>query len=89
MPYLVCDDTDEDVNKYEVDIDGIATQTPAINGEIPGSKHMYFNITSVSIGSHIAKARAGNLWGWSGWTPDYHFTKSLPSVPSGIGLEEG
>ena len=87
--YLTCDDTGESLDKYEVDIDGVSTQSPAVNGKEPGTKHLWFDLTQVGEGVHTVKARAGNAWGWSAWTPTLAFTKTLPGIPSGLVLEEG
>ncbi len=87
--YLTCDDVGENITKYMVDIDGAETETPAVNGAEPGTKHLWFDLTPVAEGSHIVKAKAGNDWGWSDWTPNLPFTKTLPGIPSGLVLEEG
>ena len=84
--YLTCDDAEDGVEKYEIDIDGVPTQSPAINGA-PGFKHLWFDLTPVSEGAHTVKARAGNDWGWSIWSPTLDFTKALPGVPSGLTLQ--
>ena len=88
MPYLTADDQ-QNVTKYEIDVDGQVTQSPARQGATPDMVHLWFDLTGVSLGSHVAKVRAGNLWGWSDWTPDFLFEKVLPGVPSGIGLVDG
>ncbi len=85
--YLTCDDTDEAVTKYEIDIDGVPTQSPAVLGAGGSGKHLWFDLTPVDEGDHIVRARAGNDWGWSGWTPDLNFSKALPGVPSGLTLQ--
>ncbi len=87
--YITCDDSNEDINKYEISIDNVATQVPASSGATPGSKHIWFDLTPVAEGTHSVKARAGNDWGWSDWTPDLPFTKVLPSIPSGLELVVG
>jgi hypothetical protein len=87
--YLTCDTTDENVTFYEVDIDGVMTRTPAVNGPEGIGKHLWFDLTPVEVGPHIVKARAGNDWGVSAWTADLPFSKDLPTVPGGLRLEDG
>ena len=86
--YLTCDDVAVGVSKYEIDMDGVSTQSPAVDGA-PGFKHLWFDLTPVDEGSHVVKVRAGNDWGWSAWTPELPFEKVLPGMPLGLTLEAG
>ena len=87
MPYLTCDDQ-ANTEQFEVTIDGVPTLAPAVDG-LGGMKHLWFDVSSVTLSAHTAIVRAKNMWGYSSPTDPFEFTKILPGIPSGIGLEEG
>jgi hypothetical protein len=77
QPYLICDDPlpGETVDYYTVS--GAAWLTE----QYPAP--MRIDLSGTPIGSHTITAQACNVWGCSGDSAPFTFTKSIPSAPSG------
>lgn len=74
-----------EVDYYQVDMDGTITRVDAtVDGDLACLK---LDVTDVSNGEHTIAISACNEWGCSAFAVPFVFTKALPSVPSGIGLE--
>lgn len=85
-PYLVCD-SQVNVTKYEIDLDGtVYSPVPEDLGD--DMVRVKFDLEGIVVGSHDLQVRAGNMWGWSDWTPPFSFAKELPLLPTGLSLEE-
>lgn len=70
--------TSENVDSYEVEIDGTVVST-VFNPE--------YDLTSLADGAYTARIRAHNMWGWSDFSLPFDFEKSVPSTPVGIALD--
>jgi hypothetical protein len=83
-PFLTCDPMAADV--YQVEINGqvIADVQPDPTGTY-GFKLDLAPLT-LQDGTYTARARAGNMWGWSDFSVPFDFTKSVPAKPAGLSI---
>ncbi len=85
QPFLVSDPTSEPVAEYVVTLDGVETISPAQDlGN--GMVKLHHDMAGITDGPHTMEVKARNIWGDSLPAP-FAFTKTLPLVPVGIGLE--
>jgi len=88
-PFLVCDPTNEAVTEYEITWEGnpVPETTPALDlGD--GTVRLNYDMAGVAEGNHSLTVRAANIWGASAPSNPFLFTKELPSVPSGMKLQQ-
>ena len=78
-PFLVCD-PQAGVISYELEING--TLGAGLAAETDGS--IRYDLAGLADGSYIIKARARNVWDWSGWSVPLEGTKALPKAPTGL-----
>ena len=83
-PFLVCD-PQTNVTHYVITLDGISTTVPAVDlGD--DTFNLSFDLGGIDVGNHNVELKAKNIWGESIAVP-FVFVKSLPEVPTGIGLK--
>ena len=89
-PFVTCDPYPAgDVTKFQVTYDGTTTEVPYIETVFDGQiKAVLKDLTGIPMGAHDIKASACNIWGCSNDSVPLEFTKELPGVPSGVGLDE-
>lgn len=84
-PFLVTNPADN-VKKYEVEMDGVivAKEHPP---QSDGSLKFDIGPLVLPDGTHMAKVRAGNMWGWS-TQAQLPFDKDEPDAPMGFRISE-
>ena len=82
QPYLVCD-PQEAVETYEVDINGVIT---TLEADPTGEFGFKMDLADIQNGIYNAKARAGNIWGWSEWSVPFGFVVQRCGPPQNIRL---
>jgi len=86
MPFLVADpQPDTEVDHYIIELDSVII--PHDPETSPGFVRLHYDVSGVTDGLHTVRVKSGNMWGESAFTDPFDFTKALPPVPTGIGLE--
>lgn len=86
-PFLVSDyqQADFKITNYDCDLNGtVETLVPDTKGN--GDTRVRMDLAGIVSGQHRVKCRAVNLWGESAYSPDFIFSKSVPSVPGTLKL---
>ena len=78
----------DEVDYFDVDLDGNITRSDAERDTEQGQARLHFELVDIGWGQHTAKVQAVNAWGDSGWSGPFTFAAALPSVPFGLGLSE-
>ena len=90
-PFLICD-PQANVVTYNVFLDDsqIATSDAVLDVD-SGLYYLYFNLATLALadGDYIATATAENMWGESGLSNPYPFTKVVPSNPPNLRVSSG
>ena len=68
----------EAVDLYQVEMDG-----QIVADVVPNT----YSLLTLADGSHTARVRAHNVWGWSEFSDPFVFVKSVPVVPANIILK--
>jgi hypothetical protein len=84
-PFLVCDETTEDVEEYVVVIDGDTTIVAA-EAVTDSTVRLKFDLAALPSGNHTVSMATRNMWGDSPFVP-FAFRSGIPAGPTGIGLE--
>lgn len=89
MPFIVTAyQPKSEVDYYQLQLDGQTIKVdPEFNPDPGDQVRMKYDVTNVSSGNHTAAVSACNVWGCSPFSDPFLFTKVLPGIPSGIGLE--
>lgn len=73
-----------DVDYFEVDVDGAVTRSDA---QSDGDRaRLHYDLAGIAMGTHTVRVRGVNGWGEGEWSDPLEFGAALPSKPSGIGL---
>jgi len=83
-PFLVCD-PQAGVTEYVVETNG--AESAAFTAEPDGS--MKYDLAGLPQGSYTVRAKAGNIWGWSGYSDPFDFNKAVPGTPTGLRVSSG
>jgi hypothetical protein len=76
---------------YEIQLDEVRTLAAPAEQVDADNVRLHYDLKTVSNlaeGEHTVRVRALNGWGAGTYTDPFVFTKTLPGVPSGIGLSE-
>lgn len=84
-PFLVCDPYSTIV-AFRVQMDGGAWVEAQGKTDATGT-YLYYDLASVSNGSHVVKARAYDQWGESQDSLPFSFNKALPGAPGTLRLK--
>lgn len=85
-PFL-CSDPQINIEFYDVKINGVTeTSVPQILND--GTVRLHHDLQGLANGPHEVEVRAGNIWGWSDWTPPFSFLKQVPGDVPGICISE-
>lgn len=82
---LTCDPTSDDVEWYEIVLDGAAVQFIAAVDK-DGHKVLEWPLPTLASGSHTVKVLAANKWGKSDWAV-LEFNTQIPGACTGIKIE--
>ncbi len=88
-PYLICDPYPTTVVQptyFELTIDGGAA-IQSVPQTTADGKRLYYDLASVTTGSHNMTIKACNEWGCSSSVP-FSLTKAVPVAPANIKLEK-
>jgi hypothetical protein len=81
-PFLVCD-PQAGVDEYIVEMNGV--ELPGVvSAEADGS--IRYDLSGIVDGEHSVRLMAVNIWGPSGYSDPFVFTKALPGRPVGTNL---
>ena len=69
----------ENVDLYQVEVDGVI-----VADVIPNT----FGLISLADGSHIARVRAHNVWGWGDFSAPLDFDKGVPGATTGVIIQD-
>ncbi|MCK5607972.1 hypothetical protein KAR91_39190 [Candidatus Pacearchaeota archaeon] len=78
-PFLVCD-PNPGAEKVILEING--TEIPEFATEADGS--FRYDLAGMPDGDMVIRAKAGNVWGWSGWSVPFQDTKAAPGAFGGL-----
>jgi len=85
--YLITDPQSiEEVDYFEVNMDGSVTQVDAERDTDQGLARLHMSLDGITAGDHSVSVAAVNGWGRTAFTAPLDFVASLPSVPSGLSL---